>query len=216
MPFLVLAWRLLQPGPLVIRRSRQISHFRCSLCISAPVKAAGGRSQLRSEELVAGDAEVADLGRGDSHRQVLPHKDLTRSGYLAESHIPMAAPNGRMPVADRAGSAATVPPLVNFSGELTPAPGGPATGMVGMTFLLYKDPQGGVPLWMETQNVHTLLPPDIHPKYSACLRTITSWSRRPWFATFGIRTFSRSALEAVWHHRQFLPEAQGSGRLGPG
>ena len=52
-----------------------------------------------------------------------------------------------------AGSAGTVPPLVNFSGELTPAAGGPATGMVGITFVLYKDAQGGVPLWMETQNV---------------------------------------------------------------
>jgi hypothetical protein len=55
-----------------------------------------------------------------------------------------------------------VPPLVNFSGELTPAPGGPATGMVGMKFLLYKDPQGGVPLWMETQNVQ----PDKNGHYS--------------------------------------------------
>ena len=52
-----------------------------------------------------------------------------------------------------AGSAGTVPPLVNFSGELTPAAGGPAAGMVDITFLLYKDSQGGVPLWMETQNV---------------------------------------------------------------
>jgi len=46
-----------------------------------------------------------------------------------------------------------VPPLVNFSGVLTDGNGKPLTGVVGVTFYLYKDSQGGSPLWMETQNV---------------------------------------------------------------
>jgi hypothetical protein len=60
--------------------------------------------------------------------------------------------------------------LVNFSGELTPAAGGPAAGMVGITFLLYKDSQGGVPLWMETQNVQ----PDKNGHYSVMLGSTSS------------------------------------------
>jgi hypothetical protein len=48
---------------------------------------------------------------------------------------------------------AVVPPLVNFSGTLTDVNGKPLTGVVGVTFSLYKDQDGGAPLWMETQNV---------------------------------------------------------------
>ena len=48
-----------------------------------------------------------------------------------------------------------VPPLVNFSGVLTDVNGKPLSGVVGVTFLLYKDPQGGAPLWLETQNVQS-------------------------------------------------------------
>jgi hypothetical protein len=48
-----------------------------------------------------------------------------------------------------------VPPLVSFSGVLTGVNGKPLTGVVGVTFLLYQDQQGGAPLWMETQNVQT-------------------------------------------------------------
>jgi hypothetical protein len=46
-----------------------------------------------------------------------------------------------------------VPSLVNFSGVLADVNGKPLTGVVGVTFYLYKDAQGGSPLWMETQNV---------------------------------------------------------------
>jgi len=46
-----------------------------------------------------------------------------------------------------------VPPLVNFSGVLTGVNGTPLTGVVGVTFYLYKDSESGTPLWMETQNV---------------------------------------------------------------
>ncbi|HXM60671.1 MAG TPA: hypothetical protein VN950_07415 [Terriglobales bacterium] len=50
-------------------------------------------------------------------------------------------------------SNSVVPALVNFSGTLADANGKPLTGTAGVTFYLYKDQQGGSPLWMETQNV---------------------------------------------------------------
>jgi len=46
-----------------------------------------------------------------------------------------------------------VPPLVKFSGVLADVNNRPLTGTVGVTFSLYKDQEGGAPLWMETQNV---------------------------------------------------------------
>jgi hypothetical protein len=46
-----------------------------------------------------------------------------------------------------------VPPLVKFGGLLSDVNGKPLAGIVGVTFYLYKDSQGGAPLWMETQNV---------------------------------------------------------------
>jgi hypothetical protein len=48
---------------------------------------------------------------------------------------------------------ATVPRLVKFSGALTDAGGKPLSGVVGVTFALYEEEQGGAPLWLETQNV---------------------------------------------------------------
>ena len=52
-------------------------------------------------------------------------------------------------------SAAVVPRLVNFSGKATDAQGKAISGIAGATFAIYKDPDGGAPLWMETQNVAT-------------------------------------------------------------
>jgi len=47
----------------------------------------------------------------------------------------------------------TVPGMVNFNGTLFDDNRKPLTGVVGVTFSLYKDSQGGAPLWLETQNV---------------------------------------------------------------
>ena len=58
-----------------------------------------------------------------------------------------------------------VPQLVKFSGVLADSAGKPLTGIVGVTFSLYKDQQGGAPLWMETQNVQ----PDNTGHYSVTL-----------------------------------------------
>jgi hypothetical protein len=63
-----------------------------------------------------------------------------------------------------------VPPLVNFSGVLTGINGKPLTGVVGVTFLLYQDQQGGAPLWMETQNVQA----DSRGHYSVMLGSTSS------------------------------------------
>jgi len=46
-----------------------------------------------------------------------------------------------------------VPPMVQFGGVLTDTNGKTLTGTIGVTFSLYKDSQGGAPLWLETQNV---------------------------------------------------------------
>ena len=50
-------------------------------------------------------------------------------------------------------SSDVVPRLVQFSGVLKNDAGRPQTGTVGVTFALYKDQEGGAPLWLETQNV---------------------------------------------------------------
>src|SRR5579872_1703495 len=63
-----------------------------------------------------------------------------------------------------------VPTRVNFSGTLIDADSKPLTNTVGVTFHLYKEGQGGSPLWMETQNVT----PDKNGRYSVVLGSTTS------------------------------------------
>jgi hypothetical protein len=63
-----------------------------------------------------------------------------------------------------------VPQVVKFGGVLTDVNGKPLTGTVGVTFSLYKDQEGGAPLWMETQNVQ----PDKAGHYSVMLGSATS------------------------------------------
>ena len=58
-----------------------------------------------------------------------------------------------------------VPNVVNYNGTLTEASGKPLTAISGVTFSLYKDSEGGAPLWMETQN----LQPDTRGHFSAKL-----------------------------------------------
>ena len=63
------------------------------------------------------------------------------------------------------GSASQLPRLVRFSGTLKDVNGNPLTGIVGLTFSLYAQQNGGVPLWLETQNVQ----PDENGHYSVQL-----------------------------------------------
>src|SRR5215469_4276190 len=69
----------------------------------------------------------------------------------------------------------TVPPMVNFGGMLRDGNGKALTGVVGVTFYLYKDQQGGAPLWIETQNVQ----PDKSGHYSVMLGSTTSQGLPP-------------------------------------
>lgn len=65
---------------------------------------------------------------------------------------------------------AIVPPIVKYSGVLTDDGGKALTTMVGVTFSLYREAQGGAALWMETQNVL----PDDTGRYSVMLGSTTN------------------------------------------
>jgi len=73
------------------------------------------------------------------------------------------------------GDGAVVPPMVNFSGTLTDLHNKPQAAMAGVTFSLYKDSQGGAPLWVETQNVQ----PDKSGHYKVMLGSATSQGLPP-------------------------------------
>ena len=67
-------------------------------------------------------------------------------------------------------SSATVPRLVRFSGGAKDAQERPLSGVVGITFALYKDQEGGAPLWMEVQTVQL----DGNGRYTALLGASTA------------------------------------------
>ncbi len=50
-------------------------------------------------------------------------------------------------------AATSVPALVNYAGAAAASDGKPLTGEASITFLIYKDPTGGEPLFAETQTV---------------------------------------------------------------
>jgi len=60
---------------------------------------------------------------------------------------------------------APVPRVTYFSGAVKDAAGAPQTGIVGIAFALYEEPQGGTALWTEIQNV----PLDDQGRYTALL-----------------------------------------------
>jgi len=57
------------------------------------------------------------------------------------------------PMAQNPSVSAQVPRLVKVSGVLNDATGKALTGVVGVTFSLYKDQDSGAALWLETQNI---------------------------------------------------------------
>ena len=69
------------------------------------------------------------------------------------------------PANGAAAKASVVPNFVRFSGTAKDLNGAPLSGTVGVTFALYENQQGGVPLWLETQNVS----PDKNGHYSVSL-----------------------------------------------
>ncbi|HTZ95243.1 MAG TPA: tail fiber domain-containing protein [Terriglobales bacterium] len=74
-------------------------------------------------------------------------------------------------VSGKIGTNAVVPPLVKFIGTLTDINGKPLSGMVGVSFYLYQEQQGGSPLWMETQNVRA----DNNGRYTVMLGSTTNY-----------------------------------------
>lgn len=65
---------------------------------------------------------------------------------------------------------ATVPRLMTYSGRATDAHGRPTSGVAGVTFTIYKEQEGGAPLWLETQNVNL----DSQGRYSVQLGSTAS------------------------------------------
>jgi len=63
-----------------------------------------------------------------------------------------------------------VPTLVHFSGMLNGVDGNPLNGLIGVTFSLYAESQGGAPLWLETQSVQ----PARNGQYTVTLGSTTS------------------------------------------
>src|SRR5450631_3103073 len=92
------------------------------------------------------------------------------SAFGQQSSAPPAAP-----VTASAAGGSVVPHLVNYSGVLQDAGGKPITAIRGVTFLLYREAQGGAPVWMETQNVT----PDKSGHYTVQLGTTGSQGLPP-------------------------------------
>src|SRR3990170_3753090 len=65
---------------------------------------------------------------------------------------------------------ALVPPVMQFSGVLQDSAGRPLGGAQGVTFALYREQEGGAPLWLETQNVTA----DADGRFAALLGATTS------------------------------------------
>src|SRR5580704_14116001 len=65
----------------------------------------------------------------------------------------LAATFGAAQSTSNATSTGVVPRLVKFAGVVKDDVGHAKTGVVGVTFGIYKDQEGGAPLWLETQNV---------------------------------------------------------------
>jgi hypothetical protein len=73
--------------------------------------------------------------------------------------------SGTLSLMAQSNTGGVVPRLVNYSGKAVDAQGKTFTGVVGITFAIYKDQTDGAPLWLETQNVQA----DAKGNYSAQL-----------------------------------------------
>ena len=103
-----------------------------------------------------------------------------------------AAPNSNL-------ASTQVPRLIKFSGTAQDETHKPVSGTVGITFSLYKDQQGGSPLWVETQNVQA----DAAGHYTALLGSASA---------DGVPLSLFSSAEAHWISTQ-IPGQRESGRV---
>ncbi len=97
------------------------------------------------------------------------HVFLCVSLIVASCFAPWTA-TAQQAAAGTALAAPIVPNVINYSGTLTDLNQKPLTSIQGVTFLLYKNDQGGAPLWLETQNVQ----PDKTGHYSVMLGSTTA------------------------------------------
>jgi hypothetical protein len=117
---------------------------------------------------------------------------------VADSAAQQASPSADGQAPTSAMVAATVPRLIRFSGVAKNAQGQPRSGVVGITFALYKEQEGGAALWLETQNVAA----DAQGQYVVLLGST---------ATAGVPMEAFSANEARWLGVQ--PEGQAEQRV---
>jgi hypothetical protein len=73
--------------------------------------------------------------------------------------------SGTLSLMAQSNTGSVVPRLMKYSGKAVDAQGKTFTGVVGITFAIYKDQTDGAPLWLETQNVQA----DAKGNYSAQL-----------------------------------------------
>ncbi len=67
--------------------------------------------------------------------------------------VELQAPSRRVQTPTEVVPTLPVPRLVKFAGTMKDGQGKPRTGVVGVTFAIYKEQDGGAALWLETQNV---------------------------------------------------------------
>src|SRR6516162_1330957 len=92
------------------------------------------------------------------HLSVLLIGCMCLTGLAPAVQQSLTAPGG-------ATASGAVPNLIKYSSVLKDRSGAVITALSGVTFLIYKDEQGGAPLWMETQNVQ----PDRAGRYTVQL-----------------------------------------------
>ena len=75
-----------------------------------------------------------------------------RNIYHSVNAILIMACSAALALAQPAAKTTTaVPRLVKFGGTLTDAGGKPLSGVVGVTFALYQEPEGGAAIWIWTR-----------------------------------------------------------------
>jgi hypothetical protein len=96
------------------------------------------------------------------HWSVLLIGCMCLTGLTSGAQQSVTAPGG-------ATASGAVPNLIKYSSVLKDGSGAVITALSGVTFLIYKDEQGGAPLWMETQNVQ----PDKAGRYTVQLGAVS-------------------------------------------
>jgi hypothetical protein len=114
----------------------------------------GSDDKARSDQ-----PDAHNCGTGGAHDTRLPLRALFAVLLLS------AAVLAQTPCADGSASCSSVPRLIRFTGTLVDSGGHPRSGVIGVTFSVYRQATGGSALWQETQNV----PLDPQGRYAVLL-----------------------------------------------